>query len=540
MDFEPFKTGESNEPSGSATTSISQHTGGEDKSAKDAEGGRQHTLGSSASTHTATEFEDRPAGVRSVVDPQKGRFSNIYSGVLFPRRVGHAVGLSNRVRFQSYGWNLDIRLEPTPPPLPAIRRFLTYQDVARYGRIFFDVVDPVYHILKHNELLQRCAEYWTTDSDHVDDIEAVIAGIVALGSFFSECPISDESRLIEHAKTILDVGCTCAPGWTSLNQTAGWILRTLYLRLTTRPLLSWYASCSIVHIAEANGLHVDLQTVDLVSSTYSTPAYFVSRSALLDCGLFLNTFISAEYGRSRVTLRDVAEPGAESTSLLRTLHTILTQMETNMSPVKRLDLLSTLGSSSDEPCARALLKSDVAIHFYRMHMNSHQDSMSCEESKTLLSILQTGLASARILLSQRKPWWNVLSTPFQSLMVFLVMDSDKSLAMIEEAMAILAAIYEIYPTHLAGEVLHIARTLVKGLEERKLRQAQLLSKLSNTGQPDIQLYDYSGLSAADSQTPIVSEAILENWLTNDAFARGMSEMDVFQYPNAASNSFTIL
>lgn len=508
-----------------------------DVSSKGVENGQQPSAGINSNEQEDNGRDDQLPPVRSAVDAEKGRFSNAHSGVLFPRRVGHALDLPSRVRFQSYGWNLDVRPEPTSPPLPTIRSSLTYRDLSRYSRTYFDVVNPVYCLLKQEEFLQRCAEYWITESDLVDDIEAVIAGVAALGSFFSIEPLSNEGRLVEHAKLVLDVGCTCAPARTSLNQTVGWILRTLYLRLTTRPLLSWYASCSAVHIAEANGLHVDLQKVDVIGATHLAPPYLASRTDILNCSLFLNALISAEYGRSRVILRDVIESNTQMPSALKELNTVLICLESDITSAKRLELLLSLDTLANQPCLLALLKADVAVHLFRTHLHLHKESISIEERKVLLSILSIGLAQTQSLISLKQPWWNILSTPFQCLMVFIAMDIDKSLLMVQDAMRILEMVHDAFPTHLAGEVIQIAKTLIEGLENRKLRQAKLLSKAIAQDQDVVQNQDYTGFSSATEQILNTSEAVLSDWLKGDMFGTWNPDLDVFQQPDRTLDPF---
>lgn len=454
---------------------------------------------------------------RPLVDTVKGRYSNAHSSILLPRRVGQTMDLSKNIRFHSYGWNVNTRLEPTAFLAPAICRLLTFHDLSFYSGVFFDVVDPIYHFLDQKRLLEQCTRYWTREEDALEDIETIVSGVVALGSFFSETPLPVEHQLVEHAKQVLDIGCAYAPGRMSLNQTAGWILRTLYLRLTTRPHLSWYSSCSTMHVAEAMGLHVDLRNVEIVSkdSSQATPECTSSRADLFECAVFLNWIISAEYGRSRVILQDATQPISPPTSKLMKLSNIMLRIESTLTVEDRLDILSSLSKLPDEPSIFALLKTDVTIHLFRRHLHPYQEKTDVRESALLLSIIKTGLAATRLHAPLRKPWWNVLSTPFQSLMVLLTVDSDESLTMIEETMSVLGLVYNTFPTHLAAEVLQTAQTLVQGLEKRKIRQAKILSKAYSTTQSTVETPTYSNSSAGFGPTADQAEAVFENWLTGD-------------------------
>lgn len=459
--------------------------------------------------------ESRKPNFRPTVDIVKGRFSNAHSSILLPRRIGQTMDLDASLRFHSYGWNVNTRLEPAAFLAPAVCRLLTFHDLHLYSRVFFDVVDPIYHFIDQQKFLDQCSQYWATENQNLGDIEAVVSGVVALGSFFSEIPSPVESSLIEHAKQILDLGCAYAPGRISLNQVAGWILRTLYLRLTTRPHLCWYASCSTMHVVEAMGLHVDLRDVDVVTrdSDQSLPECTSTRSGLFECALFLNSIISAEYGRSRVILQDATEPSHDSDSQLMRLSAILLCIEVRLTQDARLELLSCLHSLPAESPVFALLKTDVTIHLFRRHLYPHQENISLHESRILLSILEEGLHAARELVPLRRPWWNVISTPFQSLMVILAIDTDESLSRAGATMSVLGLVYSNFPTHLAAEVVQTARMLIQGLEKRKVRQARMLSKAY--GETSSLLENQASPTAGAGRMMEHAEAVFENWLTGD-------------------------
>ncbi|KAJ9610433.1 hypothetical protein H2200_005210 [Cladophialophora chaetospira] len=497
---------------------------------------------------TDGEDEEAEEGARTpkfrpIVDTVKGRFSNAHSSVLLPRRIGQAMDLSSHPRFHAYGWNLNIRLEPAAFVAPAVCRLLTFQDLSLYSRVFFEVVDPIYHFIDQKKFLNQCAQYWTApERGGVEDIEAVVSGVVALGSFFSVNPSSVESSLVEHGKQVLDIGCAYAPGRVSLNQVAGWILRTLYLRLTTRPLLSWYSSCSTMHLAEATGLHVNLQDVDIVTRELlpAVPDCTSSRSDTFECAVFLNLLIAAEYGRTRVTLQDATEPNARSTSKLTRLSAIMVQIESTLNPEERLMALSSLQRLPQEPSIFALLRSDVTIHLFRKHLHPYQGKINPQEQKILLSIIKDGIAAAKDSLPPAKPWWNILSTPFQSLMVLLAVDTTESLSMVEDTLSTLGLIYNTFPSHLAGEVLQTSQTLVQGLQKRKILQAKMLGKPFGDALAAVDTPQYPNSSAGPDQIINQAEALFDDWLFGDlgwnrpasgeAFAQhGDSHVDAFNF-----------
>ncbi|KIW15385.1 hypothetical protein PV08_05431 [Exophiala spinifera] len=484
--------------------------------------------------------ENRTSRFRPTIDTVKGRFSNAHSGIVMPRRLGQTMNLATHIRFHSYGWNLNTRLEPTAFVAPAVCRLLTFQDLSFYSRIFFQVVDPVYHFLDQQRFVEQCAQYWTSENETPTDLGAVVCGVVALGSFFAESPAAVESSLIEHAKQILDIGCAYAPGRVSLTQIAGWILRTLYLRLTTRPHLSWFSSCSTMHIAEAMGLHVNLQDADLINKESGNAASEVttSRADLLGCAVFLNMLISAEYGRSRVILQDAtAEPTSPSRSKLMDLCDIMARLESTLTQEARTKIVTRLAGLPLEPPIFGLLKTDVTIHLFRRHLHSYQEKLNYDEAALLLSIIKAGLSAARVLIPQRQAWWNVLSTPFQSLMTLLAIDTDESLSMIEDTISVLSLVYNTFPAHLAGEVLQTAQLLIRGLEKRKIKQARMLSKACSDTQSTFDTPSCSNSSSGPAQAVDQAEAVFDNWLTGDVSWNWLAtDSNVLQSGNVGANA----
>ncbi|MCJ1297875.1 hypothetical protein MMC08_000663 [Hypocenomyce scalaris] len=477
----------------------------------------------------------------AVVDPGKGRFSYPHSSVVFPRKLGQEMNLQEDLKFHSYGWNLSLRQEPRVTVRPAVRRYLTFQDVSLYGQVYFKVVDPVYHFIDHGRFFDRCAKYWLSEKPDMEDIEALISGVVALGSFFATEPCQVENQLMQHAKEILDTGCAYAPGRLSLDQAAAWVLRTLYLRLTTRPHLSWYASCSAVHVVEAMGLHVDFEAVDLAADSSSALAteFIASRRCIFECATFLNAIISAEYGRSRVLLQGLKLSSKDdernfSKTMSGQLTQLLVSVEEEAGPHTTMQILQSICDLPDQPPTLVLLKTDIALHLYRKTVNNRHKKFSDVESQVMISIIKTALSVARQFLPDRQPWWNVLSTPFQSLLILIAMDSNESLDLVPDAMSVLTAVYETFKTHLVVEVIKIAKCLIEGLEKRKIKQTGFLSRASDlAGIPeDLSTWIQGPVTAEQGQT------LCEDWIGDEPDWDFMFEGDVLSnYASGTVSNF---
>ena len=84
-----------------------------------------------------------------------------------------------------------------------------------------------------------------------------------------------------------------------------WLLRTIYLRLTSHPHAAYMASCTVMHLIEVMGLHHEATDSLLESSTSEHVAVSETKRRTFWVARALNAWISAEYGKSRVTLHHV-------------------------------------------------------------------------------------------------------------------------------------------------------------------------------------------------------------------------------------------
>ena len=402
-------------------------------------------------------------------DERKGRYCGRHSSVAFPHLVRTAVGSSAPLRLHAYGWNVNLRPETQPPGWSSIRRVITYQEIEKYSSIFLDAIGPVYELFDPPTYHERSRIYWTARTDPSPDFEALVAGVVALGSLFSQEGSMAELQLVEHAKTILDIGCSYAPGRLSTDQGAAWVLRTIYLRCTTRPHIAWFASCASMHVAEGLGLHLNQAT--------GTNDADKARLRILHCALLLNGLISAEYGRSRVridmpsgTIPDTV-PTSENLALAQALFAL----EEPLVGAERLQSLKHIAQLHTGHSVLQLHKVDIAIHWYRRNVYGVGcASLTHAEHELLVNLLRDGFTRIPGLLASAYPWWNVLSTPFQSLLALLSIDSDESLALVPEAINCLNSTANMFGVSLAAETVETARYMVKALKEKKMAHAHHL------------------------------------------------------------------
>lgn len=234
---------------------------------------------------------------RGILDPVKTRFVKANSAIAFPRIIGMDLESDSIPRLHSFAWHLGIRNEPKEPPFD-ITTSMTWQDMQRLSDVYFQVVKPEFGLPDQLEFMEHVAARFANPSG-VKDIDSVALGVAALGSFFSPNPHPNEETFVADAWRVLESrSVTKSP---LPNHVAGWILRTLYLRLTSRPHASWVSSCITMHQVEASGLHKEMQTIAVVyPPTNADHKLAKQRRRLFWIARAMNIFLSFEYGRTRV------------------------------------------------------------------------------------------------------------------------------------------------------------------------------------------------------------------------------------------------
>ncbi|KAJ9654396.1 hypothetical protein H2198_006558 [Neophaeococcomyces mojaviensis] len=420
-----------------------------------------------------------------VLDQQKGRFMQSHSSINLARNLARKAQLSKTPRLHAYAYNLGIRKEQVAKEQVSIKEVMEFQAVKSYLHRFFETVGALYQIVDELEMVEKCTAYWTTEVPFRSGFEAFVAGTVALGSFFSATPSELEPQLVEHAKQILDASCGLTPVSMSADHASAWIMRTIYLRLTTRPHLAWFASCATMHVIEALGLHVDIA---LLERTNASSKAQQRRSKQCEniyiISVFLNAFISAEYGRSRVVLQ-----GATPLTLLdnltegpraniQNLAFVLLSIEIPEISSETLDsIFGVLSKVHNEPPPLALVKADVALFLYRKAVNSKGwsgQTLTDFQHHSLLLLIKASLPAGHCMVDKNQPWYNLLSTPFQAFMVLADIESDESLELLPEVISLMAHVEACFGTHLAKEALEVTKWLLSGLSAQKSKQADAL------------------------------------------------------------------
>ncbi|KAK1255736.1 hypothetical protein MKX07_007995 [Trichoderma sp. CBMAI-0711] len=418
--------------------------------------------------------------VRGIIEPAKRRYMNQNSAVAFPNQLGVELESAHPPRLHSFAWNCGIRPEEPGSIHAPLTDYVTWEECRHYTDIYFATVGVPFHLFDKDKFLQQCDTYFNRRNQDLI-LGALIGAVVSLGSLFA---FRDghhlEPQIVKHVKDVLeDSTFSRRP---SIDQVNAWILRTLYLRSTTRPHLTWLASCTVMHLVEAVGLHRDLES-DLVTQSGETRAREDEGSKrtfwLAWC---INTIIAYEYGRTKIhfdgedsrptPFNDTSETGLQirMARILPSENVNADAMAVSKSLEGAIQKLVDLGDVRGFP---ALTRGDLCFCLYR-RLRLLKISISKDTLSHILQIGQNAVEAAHDLAQRGVPWWNVLGTTFQFFCVLLAIDNRDSLTLVSSVLSRLDGIVQILNTHMAFEAFETAKTLMRDLLVKKRQEVALL------------------------------------------------------------------
>ena len=413
----------------------------------------------------------------------KTRFTSAYSAIAWPKALGVSLDMPVPPRLQSFAWNPGHRNEPKVIPQNNISNIITLEEMRHYSDIFFNEVNPTFGIVDRELYGPRSADFWISQKRGTD-FEALICGVVALGSYFSgHSPLVAEAQVVEQGRLLLDLTFAHAPGWLSLKHVQAWVLRAIYLRSTTRPHLAWMASNTAIHVAEALGLHreiTDSQISRDVPRLISMLEITIRRKVFW-MAMGINQFLASEYGRTRATIELVCcQPPPSQTHDISTETLAIFQ---SVPPTQNLlgrgpELLEVLESAMALPANSpflGLLRADSCFCTFRM-LRSTNLNLTCAQVASLLGVIRVALDGATFLVSMTQPWWNIVGTPFHSVCVLLSLDVSESLAMIPLALETLKNVTTKFDSHLSREALRTAHALVQAAHAKRRKELENIDK----------------------------------------------------------------
>ena len=427
---------------------------------------------------------------RSMLDPVKTRFVRANSAIAFPRILGMDLESESIPRLHSFAWHCGIRAE-VPEETLDITTMMTWNDLQRLSKVYFQIPNIEFGIIDEMDFQDQAAARYS-NCKGLSDLDAVILGVVALGSFFSPNPHPRENDFVLAQRNLMMQKSVNHP---TFNSVAGWVLRTIYLRLTSRPHGSWISSSIAMHQVEGSGLFKEVFTIAVVYPAVPTSDQKIAkaRRRLFWVARALNVILSFEYGRSRVsfdiitTKRFAVEQGFyahQFVELAELLPNDWVDREREPDPPGSLcNALNKIEAMKTDSLFIQLLKADLTFAIYRrLWLMSLTDAK--DRTETVIAIGRAALTASEKLLETRTPWWNVVHAPFQFLCVLIAIGTPKGLANVQDALSTLHRIAEVYDTHMTKEAYNQAASLVRMSRRRKEKELSALNSL-----PDVQPFE---------------------------------------------------
>lgn len=404
-------------------------------------------------------------------------FEKAARGMVFTKWVSQQ--FNRPISFRERAWNLGIIGDQPKFVEFDIRTVLSQAHCEYFCLVFFERLYPIYCIFSRKSFMEKLALVYCGKSfDDEKSFVTVILGVVALGSFFSRedeiipsiiSRVALESLLIDKTKFILyEVSNISLPtsSQDSLQYLQGWMLYLLYLRATASPNALWMASSQALQYAELKCLPIEKKWQQGHEREISRRLFW--------CLSVFNYWISLELGKPRVqhTVVESSYPREkidEYDCLSDYIRFYDVTKSSFASDSKVEDLLISIENLSVfKPRHQALIlrRSYLAIVIFR-RLYCHKYSVSEETASTFLDIATSGLQACRDFAKAGIPWWHVANLPFQSLFLLLVLDSNRSISLVDEALETLIEVSKKFCTKEMVETVRTAHTLIALIERRK-------------------------------------------------------------------------
>lgn len=449
------------------------------------------------------------------------------SGAAFVRKLALKIDPSRAPKLNLFGWNVGARtlsyeLPSAAPTLPIVE-ISSHEHIETLARVYFDKIDPCYGFLDRHHFFERLKSRWT--SQQAGGIyDSVLCGVAALGCLFSQRnATATELHLARSARSCLDSYELMGP--PSLNLITGWTLRTIYLRMTSSPHATWTASCTVMHLVEASGLHPESPSAVLLPSAQWDVDL---KRRLVGIAYHMNVWTSFDLGLSRVSYQNAdlpslpsSRPGDYTVELLE-----LIPMSLSLEPCRlrnETDLTSTIRkvlSRTHTAPPSILAQCNLVLCIIR-RMHSQNLDIPSSLIDDVLALLKKGLEGARSLAADCSPWQHVSNVPFQIICVLLVLDTRSSLAMLPEAMQILSEIASICGTQTLNDAYSTACLLILLYQQRRKNDLAILEKVLGVHQPDRQFASPPRLQTGDENFTWLGELISD--------LPGLSRVDFDQF-----------
>jgi hypothetical protein len=446
--------------------------------------------------------------------------------------MGLKLDPANAPRLNLFGWNIGARDLASAAPIPSglpIEAILSREDMRKLADVYMRKVHTCYGFINQVDLSQRLEARWEPGSSG-SMFDSVLAGIAALGLLFSERTVKvTEILLIESAKSTLESydGSSAPP----LDLITGWLLRVIYMRMTAPPYATWLASCKLIHLIEAAGLHREAGDGMEGSSLKLEP---VLRRRLLGVAQHQNMWTSYDLGLSPVRLKtDIPSQAFDANVAQRDFTEELLGLlpvSVNLDPEEdhddhdlQMTLVQILDREHTQPPSIMAQTNVVLCILRRLHLLNINTSPTL--TTRILQQFKRALESARTMVEDCSPWQHMPNVPFNIITILLELDTYAALEQLPDAMETLKLVASAYNTPTMREAYATARLLVYLYQQRRFHDARVLGNLLSRLETD------SGRTSTEPQDvhPNLEVPFLEELISDIPTLQGF---DFEQFLNA--------
>ncbi|KAK4551520.1 hypothetical protein LTR86_011127 [Recurvomyces mirabilis] len=431
----------------------------------------------------------------------------------FPHILSQTLDGDKALDMEPLANNFGIQAEEASYTHASLEAIISEASLNYYSAIYFPTMGMIGDFVDHQIYALRCQALYHHTGRRQIMFGAVAAGIAALGSFLSPEKFAQESGLVQYAKAILEDPVFMNK--LDIDHLIAWALRVLYLRATTRPMHAWMASCTLMHLCEAVGLHNDhtIKKMALRSdlATHGHSADMLRR--IFWIAWAGNNLMSYEYDRSPVVFRTVTTQAVMATndSLADEFVRIAQITPSSNSPFQlehkscspQEDFTERMKALENLHVADPFLlvtKADLALCFYR-RLHLLKTGIPDECFRITISIGNAAVQAAEQLAKQGLFFWNVIGSVFQYACVLLAMKASVSSAHVASTLRCLDYMAEVSNTKATRDVRAMVRRLLDlsvAKKRKELSRLESVQTLDHSAQTDFNV-------SAPSSTPDFDE-----------------------------------
>ncbi|KAJ6014452.1 hypothetical protein N7540_009043 [Penicillium herquei] len=446
----------------------------------------------------------------SFLDRGTARFISHASSISQARSLGLGLGLPEPPRLHSFGYHTGVRKEPERATSARLPQLLPWDKARDCIDVFTAVIHPVFGLIDMESICQRAREHWQASPEGLGfSFDAVISGIVALGSLFSNL-LGEEKELqvVLHAKALLDDPVISRR--PSQDLVVAWILRTIYSRATSRPNVAWLHSSTTMNLIEITGIHYNE-----VPPTYGAENTGPSpgdegdeRARITSVAQSLHVMIAYDYGKTITHLDPTAcdriqpRPGdytLQLSELTNKVFTTTSYSDPISNQAQLLQAMEQLMETAVDHDFLILARAELCFAIHR-RLRVLGLGLTGQQIKLIVAAGTAALPAARRLSAQHHPWWNITNALFQFICACLSVDTNETLANIQPTVETFESVTRHFNTHLTREAFNTALLLINACQREKEKQVSFL-QLRGLGQesgPSQEQVDLAQMPMIDS------------------------------------------